>query len=413
MNRYILPVILLLISSFLFQKCQTSKGSEPHSAPNFDKLRAHLQNHVETGRLAGLSAIVQKDNKIIFKEHIGLQNIEEGKPMDDHTLFRLASLTKPIVSAAALTLLDKGLIRLDDPIEKYLPEFAELTVHGQPDLEVPSISIQELLTHTSGIWSGMEQDEVGAMYRDLWGNGFNELNTFVQYISRLPLGAAPGARFTYSLSTDIIARLIEKVSGQPLEQYLREVIFQPLGMNKTGFLVAEEDVPHFATLYGLDDENHLQAVADNKESANVTGIMARGNSGLVSTVSDYLKFGQMLLQEGQWEGKQILKRETLRLFITNHLTEAQLPMTIADRPLHGLGFGLGLAVSLESNPLGRISGTYGWLGRSNTAFFADPTHKVIGILFSQYDNVKESKLIWEFNNLVYDCLNINTGRAEK
>ncbi|HMQ69930.1 MAG TPA: serine hydrolase domain-containing protein [Ignavibacteria bacterium] len=392
--------ILIMIISFLVTTEKFSVAQEY----DFSGLEKHFQSYIDDGRLPCASILIIKENNIIYESHLGLQDNESGKHVSANTIFRLASLTKPVTAVAVLTLAENGLIDPDDYLYNYLPEFKNLKFYNS-DEEITPVTIRQLLTHTSGMSSGLEQDEVGQLYREMYKKDISSLEDLSNSIAGLPLAEKPGTKFIYSHSSDVLAYLVEKVSGLPFDEYLRENIFKPLEMNSTGFTVDKEEIQNVASLYVIEDSK-LSKAGNNEDLTDRITNFPKGNGGLLSTVHDYSNFCLMLLNEGEFNGKQFLKKETVKELRTNQIPEDKLPITIAGVTMSGMGFGYSVGVSVEPNPLGVIPGTFGWIGGSHTQFFIDPVNKIIGIMFSQLGRAQNSKAIPEFNPLVYEALGI-------
>ena len=397
MKKHILfPQLLFLATLFT---CCATQAQRPLDAQKLDHF---FENYISEGRLAGISTRIWHQNQLIYKSNVGFQNLTDQTPITDQTLFRLASLTKPIVSVGAMILVDKGLLSLDDPVTKYLPAFKKTRVFGTHKKPKPAMTIRHLLSHSGGISSPLAGDEVSKTFDEIDFSGIDGLEGFVDKIATLPLGTSPGTRFGYSFSTDVLARVIEVVSGQSIDQYLQKQVFDPLEMTHTGFRVAPEQVPHFASIYRYDDQKQLQLVRPNDQSPYLEGMMPRGNFGLATTIGDYSKFALMLLHQGEYNGIHLLSAQTAALMPINQIPPESLPISAAGMTFKGLGFGLGVAVSYEPNPLGTVVGSYGWVGASHTYFWVDPVNEVVGVMFSQF-NGRECPIFFQVNPLFYEA----------
>lgn len=403
---------LFVLVTFAFISCSGEKpdntATEDTAAPTyeFSELTAHLQSYIDSNKIPNASAIVLKDGEVIYEKYLGFQDIANQQAVSEKTIYRLASLTKPIVSVAVLGLVDQGLLRLDDPLSEYLPAFKPVVINGSDD-ECCQLTIRQLLSHSAGLSSGFDRGEVGAMYNELYKRPFKNLKDYVLAIGELPLAEQPGKKFIYSHSPDVLAYLVEHITGKDYYTYIRESLLQPLEMSDTYFTIPASKTNHFAAMYALNADQELVLAADNSESSYVTGSnFPKGNTGLASTIKDYANLCIMLLNEGNFKGKQILKKETLKAFRTNQIPEAGLPIDVAGIQMPGLGFGLGTSVSYEANPYGKVVGTFGWIGGSHTQFFVDPENGIAGLLFSQQANAQTSSLLPEFNPLVYQALGL-------
>ncbi len=397
-NHSIIIFMLLTIGILAALGFSHSNGISKGN-PDFSVLHQKLNDYVDSGQLAGISALISNNNEVLFSENFGFQNIENQDPVTENTIFRLASLTKPVVSVAVLQLIEEGKLNLDDSVEKYLPFFRNVKVFSTQQTPKNSMTIRHLLTHTSGISSGFGQDEVGALFRAFNAKA-SDLEEYVKEIVSIPLCTEPGMEFNYGHSTDVLALVIEKVSGKRIDRYLKEHLFTPLGMTKTDYFLTKEDLKNFATLYVLDDKNQLKAFGDNAESIFIKGHFPKGNYGLVSTISDYAKFAKMLLNKGSYKGKRILSEESVKALSNNQLSGSQLPVKAGPMVFNDLGFGFGVAVSNGNSPLGRTKGTFGWIGATHTYCFIDPDKEIISLLFSQYSGSKPCPIIFEFNSWV-------------
>ena len=321
-------------------------------------------------------------------------------------------MTKPIICVALMTLYEQGKFRLADPVAKFIPAFDKLSVLAEDetgelketDLARP-VTIRHLLTHTSGLtYDFLEDSPVGELYRraKLLNNAERTLEELVQALTQLPLAYQPGSRWHYSLGIDVATRLIEIMSGQPLHQFLRETLFDPLGMVDTGFCVPPEQQHRLAAMYGGFDLAGSHVTLSRLVDAWNSGInerldvsetypaaqsdsFARGGHGLFSTAWDYVRFAQMLLNQGELGGAQILGRKTVNLMHMNFLPADLLPYKIADPPAYGYGFGLGSRVLMnvaESEKPGSV-GEFGWAGAAKTYYWVDPQEDMVGILMSQ------------------------------
>jgi CubicO group peptidase (beta-lactamase class C family) len=330
--------------------------------------------------------------------------------MAPDTIFRIYSMTKPIVCTAFITLYEEACFQLLDPVAKFIPAFARLRVlvgskesgYRQVELNRP-VTILDLLTHTSGLtYNFLEDSPVSQMYLESQvGKVDQTLEEMIAGLLKLPLAFQPGIRWQYSVGIDVIARLIEVISGQKLQQFLQERLFAPLGMHDTGFSVPAEKLTRLATMYGLPDiatstvstiarayeQGHNERLdLENTHPATNTSSFARGGYGLFSTIGDYMRFAQMLLNRGQLEGVHILAPKIVDLMHMNHLPKSLLPWEIGGVPSLGYGFGLGSRVLLnvaESALPGSV-GEFGWGGAAKTHYWIDPQEELIGILMTQY-----------------------------
>lgn len=372
-------------------------------APNpFEGVHAYLQGLVDERKIAGAVALVVKDGEVVYSEALGHRNVEAEAPMTEDTIFRIASMTKPITSVAALILVDEGRISLDDPVSKYIPAFARVQVAvQQPNgkyrnvkVERP-VTIRDLLTHTSGLSYGfMANEHIGALYKKAGiSDGLSEtqgtMADNVAKLAKLPLAHQPGKAFTYGLSTDVLGHVIEKVSGKTLSEFFEERIFTPLDMKDTGFRVAEEDEERLAAVYQpkADDKTiepvPAGLVQNGPVAYSATFSLDReskyfsGGAGLVSTARDYARFAQMLLGGGSLGDVQILKPETAAMMVENQIGDLQAGPKASDK------FGLGVGVATEADPASGSAGSFTWAGFFNTSFWVDPEQKLVAVVMTQ------------------------------
>ncbi len=381
-------------------------GFSPEKLAN---VRAMLERAVAESRISGGVALVARRGKVVELDAIGRRDVESGAPMDESTIFRIASMTKPITSAAVLMLYDEGKLRLDDPVSKYLPEFRAMRVLAASDqaagLDAPAstvpaqqeITIEQLLTHTSGLsYRFFDRPRIAPLYVEAAvSDGLSEtpgtIGDNVKRLARLPLLHQPGTTWEYSLSTDVLGRLIEVVSGQTLDKFFRERIFTPLKMTDTHFLLPREKRDRLATLYEPSEDQTIrrtgnQIIQNGPLVYSGTypvwddGHYFSGGAGLVSTIGDYARFLQMLLNGGTLDGARLLKPETVERMTSHRLGDLRI------EPWgHGDGFGYGFGVVTERGKSEDRApvGSYSWGGFFYTYFWVDPRNEIIGILMTQ------------------------------
>jgi CubicO group peptidase (beta-lactamase class C family) len=367
------------------------------SKERLDRIGRFMRKTVADKRAAGAVALVARHGKIAYCEAFGMQNTETDTPMAKDTIFRIYSMTKPIVTVGVMMLYEEGRFRLGDPIGNYLPELRDMKIAkekidsetGEKTLSlVPPkhpITIRDLLRHTAGLPYNLPPDSpAGKMYRD--ANLFGRNQTLAQLIEALgkrPLSTEPGTVMEYGYSTDVLARLIEVLSGLHLDDYLEQRILRPLGMNDTGFYVPAKKAERFAALYALRPDGVIHPVlARNRLNWDYLKrpTLLSGGGGLVSTAPDYAVFCQMLLNKGELDGLRLLSPKTVELMTQNHLTNG-----VSSGWLQHIGFGLGFFVEPEPGVMGEIGskGTYGWSGGANTRFWIDPEEELITVFLVQ------------------------------
>lgn len=386
------------------------------------RIDAYLEAQVEAGHLPGAVVLVARRGQVAYFDRFGYMDRASGEPMRPDVIFRIASMTKPIVSVAVMMLYEEGHFLLNDPVSRYIPAFADpqvlvdLNPADTSYVTEPArreVTIRDLLTHTSGIGYGLFDERLDLIYRQAdVADGFDDrpvtLGEKMRVLADLPLAHHPGERFTYGLNTDMLGYLVEVVSGMPLDRFLQERIFTPLGMTDTYFRLPQEKVPRLATLYArtegglqLFDESPLRAIwphASSHYPYEGAGTYLSGGGGLVSTAADYFRFAQMLLNGGVLDGVRLLSPKTVALMTMNHIGSLEL-----DDPPKGK-FGLGFWVITDAGHTGELvsEGSYGWEGIWNTRFWVDPQEELIAIFMTQaalYDPGYA-----RFQTLVYQAL---------
>jgi len=393
------------------------------SVAKLEQARQHMQRYVDERKLPGLVTLLARKGKVVHVEKYGMQDIEDNRPMQFNTIFRLASMTKPMTSVAVMRLCEQGKLQLDDPVSQFILAFAQTKVYGADGKLVPlerPITIKNLLMHTSGLtMAGMSKSPILEMYHKAALGKAASLADFVSRLAALPLVHQPGASWTYGLRTDVLARVVEVISGMPFDRFLAENIFMPLKMADTGFSVPPDKLNRFAALYSAPDGIGLKLI-DTPDSSSYAkpSKFPCGNGGLVSTVSDYFRFTQMLLNGGELEGARLLKRKTVALMTRNHLPEHLIslgggPIEFID---NGFGLGLGVALSPKStapatngsgfwwNRGAPPAGSCWWIGASNTYFWFDPANEISGLVLAQTTDVMKYPFMQEFHTLVYEAL---------
>jgi len=357
------------------------------SSERLFRLEATMSSYVEDGKVAGLSTMIYRRGEVAHFETYGDRDRQTGAPMTPNTLFRIYSMTKPITTVAALMLYEEGHFQLDDPVGRYLPALKDVRVYdttaaGEPTRVAPRrpVTIRDLMTHTSGLTYGVFSDTpVDSLYRAVEVlDEDRSLEAAVDTLGTLPLLHQPGETWHYSVSTDVLGRLVEVVSGRSLDAFFQTRLFDPLGMDDTMFEVPSSEMDRFATNYAVNEEGELTVEdrAGASEFAAPVPLLS-GGGGLVSTMEDYLRFSRMLLNGGALEGTRILSPKTVDLMTRNHLEGTFEP---------GWGFGLGVWVNqdLPRTQILGSDGMYGWSGAANTYFFIDPKEELIGMVWSQF-----------------------------
>jgi CubicO group peptidase (beta-lactamase class C family) len=361
------------------------------SSDDLRRLDQAMQTFVDQGKVAGLATLIARRGQIIHQDCYGKLDLATGSPIALNSLFRLSSLTKPITSVAALMLHEKGYFDLHDPISKWIPEFKNLKVLksvGERIFEYAELKKEltfwHLLTHTAGFGYGFEpEDPLADLYRE--AGFFSPLMTLqvtlpelIHRLVQLPLAHQPGEVFRYSLSYDVLAYMIELISGEPFDTYLREHVLKPLGMDDTGFFVTADQLHRLSPLYGRPGSDGLSLLEEPAESpAMRPDSVCSGGGGLISTVPDTFRFFSMLLNGGALDGTRYLKPETVKQMLSPQIA-------IPFRP--GMGYGLGVGVQMEDQrPDGLPKGVFGWSGAGGTEAWADPqTQWIIMIMYQAF-----------------------------
>ncbi len=366
------------------------------------RLDRRLARWVDDGQLPGFLVTVARHGRLVHVGKYGSRNVEAGLPVEDDTRWRIFSMTKPVTSVAAMMLYEEGAFELNDPIAKWLPEFAETRVYvagsaqkpvTQPQME--PIRVWHLLTHTSGLTYGFHHAHpVDAIYRAMgheWGTprGADSAEVTRQWASA-PLVFQPGTEWNYGVSTDVLGRLVEVISGQPLDEFFASRIFAPLGMQDTSFGLRDgDDVDSLARLYGAVPNGFAFLEAFDSAAHSQPAFLS-GGGGLVSTAGDYLRFLELLRRGGSYDGGRLLGSRTIAHMTRNHLPGNQDLETFgrplfAETPLRGVGFGLGFSMVIDPTRYGVVASTgdFSWGGAASTAFYVDPVEDLTVTFYTQ------------------------------
>jgi CubicO group peptidase (beta-lactamase class C family) len=388
---------------------------------------ALIARAVEQRQIAGGAALVARDGHVVHFAKAGMQDAEAGVPISEATIYRIASMTKPITSVAAMMLIEQGKLKLDDPVAKFIPEFENVRVlrkDVQPNQPLEQstaatespITVRQLLNHTSGItyrfWDkpifGKLLDEAGVIDGLMESSGTAGDN--VRRLVRVPLVFQPGSGWEYGLNTDVLGHVIEVASGQSLDAFFRQRIFEPLGMRDTHFVLPADKRSRLAALYTPDESKRIRRVGAGPQQIGATRFSATyplndkseffsGGAGLVSTLGDYARFLQMLLNRGELSGQRLLKPETVEQMTTNQIGD--FSPSIAH---HGDKFGFGFGVVSSASPDQAASvGSYSWGGIFHTYFLVDPREKIIAIFATQIYPFDHLTLHSDFKRLVYEA----------
>jgi CubicO group peptidase (beta-lactamase class C family) len=384
------------------------------SSERLQRVRALLQRYIDKGEIAGAVSLVARKGRVVHLEAQGVMDVETKKPLGVDGIFRLASMTKPVTSLAVMMLHEEGRFLLDDPVARFLPEFASMRVAvGNAPNEraaggyrtVPAdrpITIRHLLTHTAGLASGTSGPTVGA-YQGLRTVRTPEspMAEYVKRLAALPLNFQPGTAWEYGPATDVLGRLVEVVSGESLDVFFAKRIFGRLGMTDTYFYLPDDRLPRLVTAYQKQD-GVLKKLSGAAGPAARNGRLFAGAGGLAGTVEDYWRFSQMLLNGGVLNGTRLVSRKTVESMTANHIGK----LTLWDDAYRGYGFGLGFRVRMDvgqSATLGSV-GEYGWGGAYGTYYWIDPKEQMVGILMIQLMPYAHLNLRPEFQNAVTQAI---------
>lgn len=412
--RLVLTSLLLFSTISFSQKLSVVENPELYgvSKSRLKTLNYVLHKFVDEKKISGIQTAIFRKGALVHFDTYGYSDIETKKPLKTNSIFRLASMTKPIVSVALMTLYEEGKFHLDDPLEKYIPWFKNPIIMDSSGELYPAknkIRIIDLLRHTSGIGSESGIGYINSLYRNINRKEQPNNETLVKKISELPLYFEPGKKWKYGLSTTVCGYLIEVLSKKSLDEFLKERIFTPLGMKDTFFEVKSNKYDRFVTSYTID-ENQVLKVLDHPSNSFWTKkvTLFRGGGGLVSTTKDYLIFSQMLLNNGKYNNTRLLGRKTIELMTSDHTISTPNfdGKALLSIPNFGKGFGLGFSVVTNPAETKMLNsrGTFGWGGAFGTYFQIDPKEQLIYIMMIQRRPYNELKLREYFQNLVYQSL---------
>ncbi len=395
------------------------------SRERLDRLPPYFKTYLDRKKISGLSLLVSRAGKVVHQSHQGVMDWDTGQPVDNDTLFRIYSMTKPITSVALMMLYEEGRFRLEHEVFRYLPEFRDTPVFDSGDAETFTtrapdrpMQILDLLTHTSGLtYDFLVQHPVDKMYRrsKLRGLGSEDmsLEAFVNRLAAHPLVFSPGQKWNYSFATDVCGRLVEVLSGQSLGAFFKTRIFDPLGMTDTFFQVPEEKAHRLASCYERDPQTKEIRMQDaGATSPYLTKrLFQSGGGGLVSSLADYHRFCRMLLNGGELDGTRILSPTTIDFMVQNHLPNGQTMAEMGDETfsetrMDGSGFGLGFSVVTSAvDAMAPVTeGTFSWGGAASTFFWIDPAEELVGILMTQLMPSAAYPLRPQFQQLTYAAI---------
>jgi CubicO group peptidase (beta-lactamase class C family) len=373
----------------------STPAAEGMSAEKLAKVGEVMNGFIRDKKIAGGLVLIARNGKVVFEETYGLRDVERKQPVEADTIFRIYSMSKAITSAAALSLVDEGKLDLDAPVSKYLPEYANVKVVEKDKARAAKspVTVRDLFRHTSGITYG---NPAGSPTEKLFEaidvlDMQSDLGTMSTKLHQVPLEFDPGTAWKYGASIDVLGHVVEKVSGKPLDVFLEERIFQPLGMTDTAFFVPAEKQSRFAANYFSDgksfgDDGQLIVRDDPDHSGYLRkpGLLS-GGGGLVGTASDYLRFLLTIENDGEWNGQRILSPESVALMRTNQLPKGVDWIGFGEDQQKGVGFGLGFSVTVEPGEKTgyKRKNEFGWGGAASTHYWVSPQDKLIVITMEQ------------------------------
>lgn len=373
------------------------------SSARLARIDDHLRDrYIEPGKISGALTLVARHGQVAHCSSLGHMDIEGQRPLQEDAIFRIYSMTKPITSVAVMMLYERGLFQLRDPVHKFIPAFRDQGVyqmgnypHFMTEPPARPMRIKDLLMHTSGLTYGfMHRTNVDAAYRKAGLEGARtakSLDDMVETLASIPLEFSPGEAWNYSMATDVLGYLVQVVSGKPFDQFLREEIFEPLGMSDTGFFVPPDKQDRLPCCYERRANRKLVLQDDPATSIYLESPQCpSGGGGLVSTAHDYLRFCEMMRRGGELDGARLLSRKTIELMTRNHLPDDRdltemAQGSFSETPYEGVGFGLGFSVNLGPARTGAAgsAGEYAWGGAASTAFWIDPVEELVVIFMTQ------------------------------
>lgn len=418
----IIQGILILFSTVSCRQTVNTRVVDPSSVKFSTERLARIDNmiqqYVDSSWIAGAVGLISRDGKTVYLKAFGVSDLESGTEMEKDAIFRIASQTKAITSVALMMLFEEGRFLLDDPVSKYIPEFANPVVLDKynPDdttyTTIPAnreITIRDLLTHTSGIdYAGIGSQTMREVYAKAGiPTGFVRekiiLSDKIKILARMPLVHQPGEKFTYGLNSDVLGYLVEVLSHQTLSEFFHARIFEPLGMNDTYFYLPESKKNRLVKVAGEDSNHKLVNTGNTKEGAFTDyplsdGTYYSGGAGLSSTIEDYAKFLQMMLNKGEYNGKRLLSRRTVELMTCNQIGNLNVGRN---------KFGLGFEITTENGQaqLGISEGSFAWGGYFGTTYWVDTKEHIVALLFTQHSPFRHSEIQNKYKAMVYQALN--------
>jgi len=400
-------LVLLALSQVEAAEAQRLPMASPESvgmsSERLERLDATMQRYIDGNMVAGVVTLVARDGKVVHHSALGSRYVEGNEPMEEDAIFVIMSMTKPIVSTALMMLFEEGYFLLDDPISKYAPEFAEKTVlvEGQGGAErVPAarpITFRHILTHTAGV--DPDRDLLTEAEREIMSRRPTLAETMAAR-GPLPLAFHPGDQWRYGSSTDYVAYMVERISGQRIDRFLQERIFEPLGMVDTHYNVPESKLDRVAAVYSPTGPGRTIELRRPPEVSNTTYF--GGVAGLSSTAADYFRFAQMILNGGELDGVRLLSPSTVNLMITNHTGDKNI--YIRGRDAYGFGLSFSMLTDPDNSREALTPGSFGWGGAWGTVFWIDPAERTIMIEMTQITSYSHFNLRQDFPNMVMQAI---------
>jgi CubicO group peptidase (beta-lactamase class C family) len=409
MKRTKLSVCALAVAAMVFSAAAAAdEVVAGMSRERLERLDDHFHAYVDAGEIAGVVTYISRHGEIVHEDAYGMADIGARRPMTEDSYFYVYSMTKPVTSVALLILYEEGKFQLNEPIARYLPELANARVFdreaGRVVDAVRQPTIEDVFRHTAGYLYGPQGDtDLDRAYREasLLGGTLAELS---QKLGRLPLGYQPGTRWVYSVSHDVQARLVEVLSGQPFDEFVRDRILTPLKMTETVFGRPDRLKNQFAVIYTENDSGAL--VPNGALDAPGAATRVLGGFSLSSTASDYARFAEMLVNDGELDGVRILSRKTIDLMASNHLPDGVTRGAAGGGTAGGEGYGLGVRVVVDPAKAGNLTsaGVFGWSGAAGTHFFVDREEGLVGVFMIQKMGGGGPQMSAEFETLVYQAI---------
>ncbi len=391
------------------------------SSARLELIQPWIQTYLDAGKLPGATIFVARHGKVAYCKTFGLRDVEANQPMQTDTILRFYSMTKPITAVAVLMLYEEGCFQLDDPVTEFIPGIKDLRVYvsGEGDDMATEplcqpMTLHHLLTHTSGLTYGFGEEgpipELYQRHHTDFDDQDGPLEAVVERLAQIPLQFQPGKRWNYGVSFDVLGRVVEVVSGQPLDRFFQERIFKPLNMVDTGFAVPQDQLHRFAALYERTEEKSLSLLEAPGDSTLIDTVETfSGGGGLVSTLGDYFRFAEMMRRKGELDGVRLLGRKTVEYMTCNHLPGDLADMgqpVFTETSYEGIGFGLGVSVMLnpaKAKVMGS-PGEYAWGGYASTAFWIDPQEDMTVIFLTQLIPSSAYQIRRQLRVLTYQAL---------